>query len=80
MQLKQLEFHHLFSASATPPTLLLHQNSLMKNSSWLSIPLRSASVPVTSYIAAHLTNQHSICLYCAVICKKHIKVLCESHS
>lgn len=33
-------------------------------------PLRSASVPITSYTEAHLINQNSVCLYCAVTSKK----------
>lgn len=77
-QLEQLQFHHLFSTSAILPTYFI-KALWRKSHPVFPFPLRSASVPITSYIDAHLTNQNSRCLYCAVMCKKQIKAFCESH-
>lgn len=77
-QLEQLQFHNLFSTSAILPTYFI-KALWRKSHPVFPFPLRSASVPITSYIDAHLTNQNSRCLYCAVMCKKQIKAFCESH-
>lgn len=77
-QLGQLQLHHLFSTSAILPTNFI-KTLWKKSHPVFPFPLRSASVPITSYMDAHLTNQNSVCLYCAVMCKKQIKAFCDSH-
>lgn len=52
---------------------------LQKSHPGFPFALRSAPIAVTSHIAPHLTNQILVCLCCAVMCTKQIKVLGESY-
>lgn len=61
-----------FSSSTYPLTL-------SRLSSWHSISFRVCFCTITSYTAAHLTNQDSPRLSCAVMCKKQTRALCESY-
>lgn len=79
VQLKWLQIHCLFLALFLHPPSSSIKTLWQKSHPGFPFLLRAASVPITSYTAAHLTNQYSICLYYAVMCKKQIKVFGESH-
>lgn len=51
---------------------------LLKSHPDLPFALRSAPIPVSSYIAPHFTDWIHTCLCCTVMCTKQIKVFGES--